>query len=248
MTTPLSSLIDFDRIAEILVQDILWEAVAKWLRGRPLDEVALLNRLTERLGRRRRGCDVGVEFPVTASSTVAVLHREGEHQRDLFGSDLAVTATFDNPQFTKTAFFQLKCSEAYRVSIRRDQLLEATRDPRVGDRSFALAVDEARGGVRIHPVEDLLIGFSSASASKVIDCSAWAGLTQWVLGWLSCDMGPYSENPNSPRSVESLLGSYVVETTGDEFSWFGGEASADVPSGYSPTRSWLIFKFTAEET
>lgn len=206
----------------------------------------MLSRLTERLGRRRRGCDVGVASPITASSTVAVLHRQGDRQRDLFGSDLAVTVTFDNPQYIKTALFQLKRSNAYRVSIRRDQLLQATQDSRVADRSFALAVDELRRGVRIQSVQDLLAAFNSGSAEKTVDCSTWMGLTQWVLEWLSCNTGPRSNAPGSPDSVESLLGGYVVEHEGDDFVWFGGDLP--LTEDYTPARSWLIFKFTTEET
>jgi hypothetical protein len=190
---------------------------------------------------------VGVETPVTASSTVALLHRQGENQRDQFGSDLAVTVTLDSAQYTKTAFFQLKRSNTYRVPIRRDQLLQATRDPRIGDRSFALAVDEVREGIRLHAVQDLLGAFGSTIATKTIDCSAWTGLTQWVLEWLSCNIGLRSNNPVVPNSVESLLGGYVVDHTGDDYGWFGGDLPPDFPSDYRPTRSWLIFKFTAGE-
>ena len=65
-------------LAIVVVQDVFtMSALSGWLVGRVLDEVALLVVLSERLGRRRRQCDVGVETPVTASSTVALLHRQG---------------------------------------------------------------------------------------------------------------------------------------------------------------------------
>ena len=135
--------LDQDEFLRIAVEDIL-VAANGWLSGAPLDEVALLNRITAELGRRRRGCDLGLETPVRTTCHVFLLHRQGANQVDLFGSDLAVTVDFNDGQFIKTAFFQLKRSSELHVQLERQQLDDATRVSAVGDRSFVFAVDDER--------------------------------------------------------------------------------------------------------
>ncbi len=54
--------VDLDKVLKVVLDDV-GSAVNGWLNGRPLDEIALMNRITEILARRRRGCDVGIQIP-----------------------------------------------------------------------------------------------------------------------------------------------------------------------------------------
>lgn len=102
MTFPAT--LDFDKIAYNTLWDVS-EAVRGWLSGQPTDEVALMNRITERITRRRRGCDVGVGSKVQMVSQLALLHRKGARQTDLYGADLAITVLVAKIGFIKTRFF-----------------------------------------------------------------------------------------------------------------------------------------------
>jgi len=83
-----------------------------------------MNQLTGRLGRRRKGCDVGLRVPVNAKAQVSLLHRKGTSQTDRYGADLAVTVFVDDDRFVKTAFFQLKVGDKYQVTVESQQLHE----------------------------------------------------------------------------------------------------------------------------
>src|SRR5215467_11418986 len=104
--------INFDRVFSELLFDMA-HAVDGWANGEPRDETALMNRITERLSRNRRKCDVGVHRPVDAIADFYILHRRDLNQSDKFGSDLAATIRIPESDFVKTAFFQLKVSHRY---------------------------------------------------------------------------------------------------------------------------------------
>ncbi len=177
--------IDFDRLANYVLNDVAY-ALNGWVRGRPTDETALLNRLTERFARHRRGCDVGVNSPVTLIPEVAVLHRQGPHQVDRFGADLAVTLYSPRKRFAKTAFFQLKRGLDNRVQIDREQLDEAFVDTRIANRSFVLSVDENRLNVRIEKCDTLRAAFAPRVHSHQFDTTRWSSLTDWLWRWIAC--------------------------------------------------------------
>jgi hypothetical protein len=101
---PFPEIIDFDKVTTIALSE-LTASLREWLDGRPTDEVALMNRITAHLNKRRRGCDVGVNTPIKMQSQLALLHRQGKNQTDLYGSDLAITVSIDKLDFLKTAFF-----------------------------------------------------------------------------------------------------------------------------------------------
>ena len=239
--------IDFDRITKFALEEIVSEVVNDWMEGRPRDEVAFMNRTTQKLARTRRGCDVGVEQRIKMSGQVAMLHRKGKNQIDKYGADLALTVCIDQePKYVKTAVFQIKKSEFYDVTVVKRQLLDAKEDQRIEERSFALAVDEERGGIRIEEIDDLISDFDSQDEKK-FDCSDWFFLTRWLWQWLSCDLGPASD-PDNPDSVEKLLQEFVVDAD-DEWQspWASGDVTEELPEGYLPARSWIVLFFEREE-
>lgn len=234
---PFSDVIDFDKLIAITLADIT-SALKEWLEGLPSDEVALMNRITAHLNRRRRGCDVGVNNIIQVQSQLAMLHRKGSNQIDQFGSDLAVTIQIDALDFRKTALFQFKKSNLFEATLDRKQLRDAQTDIRLADRSFVVFVDEMRTGIRIKSVKDVLGEFDSGQKSKVFNAVGWSFLTQWLWGWLACEIGPLSDG-NSKDSVESLLQQYVMQN-----NWISPWGLNERDTGdFLPARAWLVIFF-----
>lgn len=104
--------INVDLVLQGILSDMVY-VTNGWLNGEPKDEPAFMNRLTERLSRSRRKCNVGVKEPIEVVAEFFPLHRKGPNQVDQYGSDLAVTINVETLDLTKTAFFQLKVSHDY---------------------------------------------------------------------------------------------------------------------------------------
>lgn len=232
--------LNFDEVVRVALSDIR-EAVTDWLQGRPHSEEAFMNQVTSHLARGRKGCDVGVNQPVSMRSRVVQLHRRGEKQTDRYGADLAITISIDNSNYVKTALFQIKRSNNYRVTVEREQLDEASRNRLIHDRSFVLAADEDRHGIRITRVSDELEVFPQNQRTFSQDCSNWTPLAHWIWQWFSCDQGPVSDS-NDPNSVESLLREYVDEAE-REPSLFAGHPEYELPEDYLPAKVWLELFF-----
>jgi hypothetical protein len=227
--------IDFDKLVTITMADIAF-AMKEWLEGLPNDEVALMNRVTARLNRRRHGCDVGVNSIVKVESQLAMLHRKGINQIDQYGSDLAITVQINELNFQKTAFFQFKKSKSFEASLDRKQLTDTQKDFRTAERSFVMFADELRTGIRIKSVKDLLAEFDDTQKSKVFNAAEWNFLTQWLWGWLSCEIGAPSTEKNSP---ESMLQQYVMQENWLSY-WESGE---QISGDFLPARAWLVIFF-----
>ncbi len=237
--------VDFDKVLNIAIYDI-GSAISGWLSGQPRDEVALMNRLTEKLARRRRGCDVGIENTVFMKCKTHILHRRGINQIDRFGSDVAITVSLDGTDILKTALFQLKRSSELSLSIEKRQLDDACIDRRTGNRSYIFAVDDVRHCIRVKDIMPLKSEFNSTQATKTFNSRDWDGLSQWLFKWLSCTIGDPSD-PNDRNSIESLLNSFSVEP--DNRTW-GYQAVHEFPDDFLPARSWLhmIFQKTPIHT
>lgn len=231
--------VDLDKVLKVVLEDVGY-AVNGWLNGRPLDKVALMNRITEVLARRRRGCDIGNHIPVIVSCRVALLHRQGQHQTDNYGSDLAVTVYTDNRDFIKTAFFQLKRSTNLSAVLESHQVREALRDRRVGDRAFVLAVDETRYCIRLRQVTEIVNEFPLDQGQRTYTTSDWSPLSRWVMEWMECSVGPNSSR-DDPNSAEALLQEFAVEQP-LETPW-GRTTDHDLPDNYLPARAWLQAEF-----
>lgn len=245
MPTPWN--LNFDQLMYVVLRDIL-EAVHGWVSGLPTDEVALLNRVTEKLARRRRGCDVGLLHPMKVSAQIANLHRKGPNRTDMYGSDLAVTINIDGNTYLKTAFFQFKRAEGYHVTIEKHQLNAAFSVNAVGLRSFVVAADNHRSGIRIRDAHSLNQSFPQGQATQEVDTSDWQSLTEWFLGWLACTIGPLSD-PSDPGAPETYLQSFYQETPeGQEWEagWTLPETATELPD-IVPARSWVALFFKTDK-
>ncbi len=245
---PLPPGINVDMVISAALADIM-DAVQGWLHGAPSDETALMNRLTEKLSRRRRGCDVGCRVPMTMTALTALLHRRGPNQTDQYGSDLAVTVGVHNCSFLKTCIFQLKKSREFKATLERVQLSNACANVTVRPHSFVAAFDETRpGGMRFRSTQDALAEFDSQQATKQFDTEAWLSFTEWFLGWLSCDIGPASQI-NDPNSVEVLLNRYrYAPSTAEEWVSPWKSLTAQPPmDGPIPARAWTVLLFDKKE-
>ena len=224
------------------------KAKQRWLAGQPRSEEAFMNQLTSVLTRARRGCDIGVHYRVVMKHQLAFLHRRGERQTDLYGADLALTVHISDPRLTKTALFQIKRSDVYKVRIEREQLEHALADARTRERSFALAVDRMREGIRLAKSEDLLGEFGD-QRSKEFDASLWHHVTNWLWKWLSCDIGSESNDPTRADSIETLLRSFVVGRWTSP--WERAVPAAEVPEypdDSVPAISWLLLELQPGES
>jgi len=232
-------IVDLDKFMNYLLGDV-GSAIHGWINGRPLDEVALMNRLTEALAKRRRGCDIGIDVPVIVNCRVVLLHRQGIRQTDQYGSDLAVTVYTEGGQYIKTVFLQLKRSQDLSASLERQQLHDALLDHRVADRAFVLAVDDVRQCIRLQNVRQIYSQLPANQATCVVSTQSWQSLTRWVTEWLECSLGPASDSKD-PNSIESLLEAFVKKRV-THTPW-APSSEHDLPNDILPARAWLQAEF-----
>lgn len=224
-----------------------------WLAGGPPEEVALLNRLTERLG-GGRSCRVAGSPPGTVESRSLTLHRKGAGGTDLFGADLAVSLRVLGTSLLKTALFQLKRTEGGRGRIETRQLGQMLRAyPIARHGMYVVAADKSGGTVAIGTVGEVV---NSISASRLlplprevgfrVQAPEWLPPRAWARLWLRCEEGTPSR-VGSPHSIEALLWRYAGSEQPP--SWVAPEISndllpyvADLPDGWVPARFWLIFE------
>lgn len=205
-----------------------------WLIGGPPEEVALLNRLTERLV-RNRSCLVSGTSSGTVDTRYLTLHRRGRDGTDLFGADLAVSVHIRHTSFLKTALFQLKRAKNASAKIETRQLGEMLLAyPFIGYSPFVLTAGQDDGAIRIRSVETLIAAtgaYATLSLPKVISFRVsdpgWLPPYTWTKRWLSCEEGARS-TIGSPSAIEALLWRYVEAPEGRPPSWVAQEISADL--------------------
>lgn len=236
-TVSLPGDINFDKVLKEILGDM--ETVTSgWLAGRPRDETALLNRITERLQRSRRKCDVGVNEPMEMTAEFFELHRRGDRQTDAHAADLAVTIDIPSQNFRKTALFQLKVSRDYVATLEKRQILDALTLNEIAERSFVLAVDEERSGYRVRSTWKCSTEFQEQENKKVTTDS-WDFLVVWLLKWFSCEEGPLSK-PDDPNPIERLLEHFTIPAESLSRRGFINE---NLPRDFLPAKAWLRYGF-----
>jgi hypothetical protein len=141
--------------------------------------------------------------------------------------------------YIKTAFFQLKVSHEYQVSLSLDQLNQTSEFAGVHERSFVLAVDDPRCGYRIASVEDCQKEFRDGAKTRSFDTSSWEYLSEWLPAWFKCDRAPVSSDKD-PKAVEPLLEKYRQAATRERFE---DTILANLPTEVRPAKGWLRFTF-----
>lgn len=178
-----------------------YQAMQGWLRGRPLDEVALMSRLIEKLVCNK--CPPWRSPAYELDRDLFLLHRKGKKQVDKYGADFAVTINiFDERRFnrreratslfSKTALFQLKKGDNYDATLTKVQLKQAGI---FANRSFVLYAHESAGEYRIKAGTELLAEFTKPrQQSKKFNAQNWCSLSEWLVLWLTCQQGAFSDN------------------------------------------------------
>ena len=244
-----------------------YNAMHGWLRGRPLDEIALLNRLTDEL--QYNTCP---ERPKLLRSPIYDLrrqlfvlhHRGGKYSGDIggtdaYGADLAVTINiFQKPPkigdpigpsvFSKTALFQLKRGKAFLPSLERRQLKQTRK---FAGHSFVLYADEEAAEFRIRSTQKVLAKFPAApkdpeekEKSQDVPTHDWQTLSEWLVDWLTCQVGKFSDD-SQRLSIESALRKFIIwdEVSDEAFVRFSqntnGIISPDFASSKSPDNTGL---------
>jgi hypothetical protein len=233
--------LDFDKILHIALYEIHIATIG-WVSGQPLNEVAFMNHLIERLTRCRSSYDFGLESPITMESCVEFLHRWGINQADQNGFDIAVTVYLYDVTFLKTALFQIKKSSNLKLTFEKWQLEQVIIDNRICERSFVFAVDDTRNCMRIESVNNLIPLYEDNQKYKKFDSSNWFGFSQWLLQWFSCEIG-LPDNPKDPHYIELLLQKFVIEPR-PYAPWEGdSELAYEYPKNYLLVRVWLQMMF-----
>ena len=203
-----------------------YQAMRGWLRGRPLDEVALMSRLVEKLV--YNPCPPWRSPAYFLDRRLFLLHRKGKKQVDKYGADLAVTVNiFDGRAwngkagakhlFSKTALFQLKKGDNYEARLTRAQLLQAGI---FTNRSFVLYAHETAGEYRIKASTELLAEFTEpGQQSKKFDAQDWYTLSEWLVLWLTCQQGIPSDDA-SRIATEAQLTAQLVEAKKESLTFF----------------------------
>jgi hypothetical protein len=218
-----------------LVREAMTEvesACQGWLAGPPQHEVALLSRITERLLRQRRGCDVGLQRRVTVVPEVSVWDRKGPGTSDLSGCDLAVTLNIPAEPFLKTACFQLKRSENGKVRLDLAQVAVAGASL-FKHQAFLLAADDQTGECRITPV------LTMSAAQETQKTAGWLTLSDWLVQWLDCAIGAAlpAEKGGLEKTLRDLFGAQESDALIQQFA---------LPYGVEPLRVWLRVNIQAE--
>jgi regulation of enolase protein 1 (concanavalin A-like superfamily) len=173
---------------------------------------------------------------MSVQTSLAMLHRKGPRNTDQYGCDLAVTVRVEPGAFRKTALFQFKRSADFSVVVNRTQLDDALSDARIGPRAYVLALEEVRQALRIESISVLDSRFNSRNETT-FDALTWSSVAEWLHGWLRCDIGPSSLEPDDD-GVEELLTEFVVEPP--EITLFD-DVERVAPEGidFIPARAWL---------
>jgi hypothetical protein len=126
------------------------------------------------------------------------------------------------------------------LTIQRHQLKDAYQDPRVGERSFVLAIDEESQKARIAHVRDLLDEFPRGIAAHGVSSLDWSPISRWLARWFACREAP-SSDLRAQGNVEGLLENFVREEDAPDRVWvFDREPDDlyDFPEGYRPAQAW----------
>jgi len=237
--------LESNSLAQVAGVDIR-TAVSAWLAGAPLYEIALLNHLTGRLGRRRKGCKIGFRR-VHVTPSVSVLHARG-NRKDKYGADLAVTLDIPSDAYLKTALFQLKLHEGGYVKLDQDQLRDAVNLEHTKQRSFVAAVDTKSGVVKIAAVGELLDVLASSGSAKIpLSHVIWYELDVWLFAWIQCLVGVPSDRRNP--DIEYVLERFFA-TELDGAPEAGGleNAGVEFSSDLQIVRAWLRLRLSYEGT
>lgn len=233
--------VDFDKLVVPLLQDI-GHAVAGWLNGVPQNEMALVNRITEVLGSRRR-CRAATYADSWIEIEKHLLDRRGPNNTDLYGSDLAVTVEVITPneRLAKTAFLQAKIGDHQRVKIEGQQIDDALINSFTAKRSFVFAADRERAGaLRVESVAAIKSKFPANQATAQLSTEDWRPVAVWLYNWLSCWEGEPSD-PMDPRSPEKFLAHISRMMDRPRVSVEDVLRELDLPGGALP-RAWLHYE------
>ncbi len=218
-------------------------ALTGWRAGIPRHELALLNRLTERL--RRVGCSSLAALGVSVMNPAVRIHElHGAGTRgssrgsgtDAFGADFAITVEL-RPHLKKTAFLQLKRFDASGPRLEKKQLEDAQRHQDVWERSYVAAAQAGVGPIWVSAAQDVLRSFPKGQRTRLFPLPSidWQPSLQWTLGWLSCEIGLPSAFED-PESVEVRLAEFAgLSDSADEGSW---EVAAQRFPEFSRLAAW----------
>jgi len=241
----ITSKVNMDQIVTIVLEE-LKTALNNWSSGQPINEEALMNHITGRICRKRRKCNIGLKDEVTSISESYLLHRQGPKQTDLFGSDLAVTISMPEIEFSKTACFQIKIGSDCKVKIEKRQIEDAKIVKEVFERCYVLGVDSDLNSLRLLSVKSIIGKFKH---HKIIsaDTTGWKSISQWLIDWFTCKEGPMS-NINDPNSIEKQLDRYKVKQP-DEIEWDFGKSYEEISNRtYYPAKAWTKVQFDQNRT
>ena len=203
-----------------------YQAMNGWLRGRPLEEVALMNRIMEKLCYNEcKPWRKPPYSPYNLDRNIFILHRQGDGNTDAYGSDFAVTVNVFNERpwpdapntpslFSKTALFQLKTGDNNKPVLIKDQLTDTKGV--FANRSFVLHGNQKTGEYRVQAVKPLLAKFGKQE-TKTFDVTErqWLSLSEWLVQWLTCKQGIFSSDLGRRRVAGKLAQFYIRPETVD---------------------------------
>lgn len=130
--------------------------------------------------------------------------------------------------------------------------------PFIGYSPFVMAAGQDDGAIRIRSVEELIATmrpYPTLSLPKEVGFRVsdpgWLPPHTWTKQWLDCEVGVRSLI-NSPSAIEALLWRYA-EASEEPPPWVAQEISSDLaalvtdlPEGWAPARSWIVFEISYE--
>lgn len=210
MKPKLSDYLDTDRIVQ-RATSITSFAMRRWVRGRLLTEEPLLSNLIYEFEDDDPRCMSARVGLVESKAAIRLLHRQGDGNSDLMGSDLAVTlmARGSRGFALKTALFQVKkvYDSSGRVKVERGQINQANHSPITAGKAFVLCADPTKECIRIQSTRDLEGRFRDGADSHQPIPNAengWLTVSLWTELWMKCEQGEPSE-PFDRAGLEAAL-------------------------------------------
>jgi hypothetical protein len=160
----------------------------------------------------------GIPIPTLDTSlfsTFRLLHRAGRNMADLYGGDFALTVEINtgtsNP-WKKTALIQLKkMNPKGKVVLTASQVMGA--EAVIGDSFvmaagfFSMAGDIRIPELRVTKTERFLAVSKDSKPERKLKRSTrrWPTADNWIIDWLSCDLGTLGGFKIDGRAIEKVL-------------------------------------------
>lgn len=229
MSIPTFSQALYQDDAVFSVLDALKSSTREWLSSQLRNETILLDKMAQALLEiSKNSCSSPVYPSLKVSAKRSILDRKGRANTDLFAADLGLTLSLiENGvlERQRTALFQLKVGQhkppetVFDIDAR--QIYSAGHNAHSAGRWFLALCDPQRGiwklgssrtlGESLTVVQQGAVAFAEEKNRKITLTTSqeWAGVSDWILDWLSGAVGIDSDLADNQR-IEIIIQAVIA--------------------------------------